>query len=127
MEFRDSWGHIQIDGLAAARATDPAKATTYIDDCVQGTMAILWSDYVESLNLGWGHRVSINQLIDMVEAIAGVRLRRRYLLDAPKGVHGRNSDNTLTESILGWTPQTPLEVGLEQTYRWIYHEMTSGE
>ena len=77
----------------------------------------------EPLNLGSDQLVTINQLVDIVEAIAGVRLRRRYLLDAPKGVRGRNSDNTLIRERLGWAPSLTLEDGLEETYRWIHEQM----
>jgi nucleoside-diphosphate-sugar epimerase len=69
--------------------------------------------------------VTINQLVDIVEDIAGVRLQRRYNLDAPKGVRGRNSDNTLIKERLGWEPSIPLAVGLEKTYAWIYDEMAA--
>jgi GDP-D-mannose 3',5'-epimerase len=69
--------------------------------------------------------VTINQLVDAVEEIVGVRLKRRYDLDAPKGVRGRNSDNTLILERLGWEPNIPLSVGLEKTYAWIYDELTA--
>jgi nucleoside-diphosphate-sugar epimerase len=67
--------------------------------------------------------VSINQLVDIVENIAGVKLTRSYNLSAPKGVNGRNSDNTRIEQLLNWEPRIRLEDGLEKTYRWIYDEM----
>jgi GDP-D-mannose 3', 5'-epimerase len=67
--------------------------------------------------------VTINQLVDTVEEIAGVKLKRRYNLDAPKGVRGRNSDNTLILERLGWEPGTPLAVGLEKTYTWIHNQL----
>ena len=67
--------------------------------------------------------MTINQLVDIVEGIAGVKLTPHYHLDAPQGVHGRNSDNTLIKQRLGWAPSTPLEAGLERTYRWIYDQM----
>jgi len=68
--------------------------------------------------------VSINQLVDIAEEIAGIKLKRSYKLDAPKGVNGRNSDNTLIQNLFGWEPNTPLRAGLEKTYRWIYDEYT---
>jgi len=68
--------------------------------------------------------VSINQLVDMAEDIAGIKLERRYKLDAPKGVNGRSSDNTMISERLGWAPSVPLRTGLEATYRWIHDEMT---
>jgi GDP-D-mannose 3',5'-epimerase len=70
--------------------------------------------------------VTINQLVDIVEAIGRVKLRRVYNLSAPKGVRGRNSDNTLINERLGWAPAITLEDGLEKTYRWIYDQMTGG-
>ena len=66
--------------------------------------------------------VTINQLVDMVEGFAGIKLQRRYNLNAPKGVNGRNSDNTLIKKLLDWEPDTSLKTGLEQTYRWIYDQ-----
>ena len=78
------------------------------------------SEETEPLNLGSDRLVTINQLVDIVEAIGGVKLQRVYNLSAPKGVRGRNSDNTLIAERPGWTPAISLEIGLEQTYRWIY-------
>ena len=83
------------------------------------------SDSTEPLNLGSDQLVTINQLVDIVESIAGVKRRRRYNLDAPKGVRGRNSDNTLIQSSLGWVPVISLEDGLEKTYQWIYDQIPS--
>jgi GDP-D-mannose 3', 5'-epimerase len=102
------------------------RSFMYIDDCIIGTRMIFRSDEAEPLNLGSDRLVTINQLVDIIEAIAGVRLKRTYNLSAPKGVRGRNSDNTLITERLGWAPGTPLEVGLEQTYRWIYDQMRAG-
>lgn len=67
--------------------------------------------------------VSVNQLVDIVEDIAGVKLKRRYQLDAPNGVRGRNSDNTLIRDVLGWAPSISLRDGMEQTYRWVYDQV----
>ena len=78
----------------------------------------------EPLNVGSDQLVTINQLVDLVERIAGVMLTRRYKLDAPKGVRGRNSDNTLIRERLGWAPSVPLEEGLRRTYYWIHEQMT---
>jgi nucleoside-diphosphate-sugar epimerase len=86
---------------------------------------ILKGDFVEPLNLGSSELVSINRLVDLAEEIGGVQLKRRYNLSAPKGVNGRNSDNTLIKKIFGWEPSTRLRDGLERTYRWIYDQMTS--
>ena len=95
----------------------------YIDDCLNGTQAILASDILEPINLGSSELVSINQLVDIVEDIAGIKLKRSYNLKAPKGVNGRNSDNTLIKKLLGWEPGIRLRDGLEKTYRWIYDQM----
>jgi nucleoside-diphosphate-sugar epimerase len=86
---------------------------------------ILEGDYAEPMNLGSSELVTINQLVDLAEDIAGLKLKRRYNLSAPKGVNGRNSDNTLIRSIFDWEPSTRLRDGLERTYRWIYGQMTS--
>jgi nucleoside-diphosphate-sugar epimerase len=96
----------------------------WIDDCVRGTQMIMHGDYVEPLNLGSSELVSINQLVDIVEDIAGVKLKRRYNLEAPKGVNGRNSDNTLIQKVFGWEPSTQLRDGLERTYQWIYDQLS---
>ena len=94
----------------------------YIDDCLKGTQAIMDNDIQEPINLGSSELVTINQLVDIVEDIAGVQLERRYNLDAPKGVNGRNSDNTLIQKYLGWEPGIKLRDGMEKTYAWIYDE-----
>ncbi|OAI41373.1 NAD-dependent dehydratase [Verrucomicrobia bacterium SCGC AG-212-E04] len=101
------------------------RSFQYIDDCVHGTMAIMGSDVSEPLNLGSSELVTINQLVEIAEHIAGIKLERKYKLDAPQGVNGRNSDNTLIRAKLGWEPSIPLRVGLEKTYRWIYDQMKS--
>jgi nucleoside-diphosphate-sugar epimerase len=82
------------------------------------------SDITEPINLGSNELVTINQLVDIVEEIAGTRLERRYKLDAPKGVRGRNSDNTLIREKLEWAPGTPLRDGMKRTYDWIREQMT---
>ena len=97
----------------------------YIDDCVKGTKDILASDIDEPINLGSNELVTINQLVDLVEEIGEVKLKRSYNLKAPKGVRGRNSDNTLINKYLGWEPSTRLRDGLEKTYRWIYDQMNA--
>ncbi len=103
------------------------RSFMYIDDCLKGVETILASDIIEPLNLGSSELVSINQLVDIVEGIAGVKLKRSYNLKAPKGVNGRNSDNTLIKKYLGWEPGIRLRDGLEKTYNWIYGEMTKGK
>ncbi len=102
---------------------EQTRSFTNIDDCLHGMHLIMECDVAEPLNLGSNECVSINQLVDMVEDIAGVRLARRYDPTAPAGVNGRNSDNSRIQAVLGWQPSTPLAAGLEATYRWIYDQM----
>jgi GDP-D-mannose 3',5'-epimerase len=106
---------------------EQTRSFMYIDDCTEGTIRLAESDIIEPLNIGSDELVSINRLVDIVEEIAGVRLNRSYQLDAPKGVRGRNSDNTLIKKLMNWAPSIRLEDGMEKTYRWIYDEMTSGK
>src|SRR5436190_4740969 len=103
------------------------RSFMYIDDCTEGTLKLAHSDIIQPLNIGSDELVSINRLVDIVEKIAGVTLKRKYKLDAPKGVRGRNSDNTLIKKLMGWAPSIRLEDGMEKTYRWIHDEMTSGK
>lgn len=98
------------------------RSFMYIDDCVKGIDMITHSDVVEPMNLGSSELVSINQLVDIAEAIAGIKLKRSYRRDAPRGVAGRNSDNSMILNRLGWEPSTRLRDGVERTYRWIYDE-----
>jgi GDP-D-mannose 3', 5'-epimerase len=104
---------------------EQTRSFMYVDDCLLGTTMIMESGILDPINLGSSELVSINQLVDTVEEIAGVRLKRLYNLDAPKGVRGRNSDNTLILERLGWEPTTPLAVGLEKTFTWIYDELAA--
>jgi nucleoside-diphosphate-sugar epimerase len=99
------------------------RSFMYIDDCVKGTQLIMDSKIEEPINLGSDELVSINQLVDIVEEIAGVTLKRTYDPNAPKGVRGRNSDNTLITKYLGWAPDTKLRDGMEKTYAWIYDQI----
>ena len=102
---------------------EQTRSFMYIDDCLMGTKLIMQSDVHEPLNLGSDELVSINQLVDIVESFAGVKLTRRYNLSAPKGVNGRNSDNTLIRAKLGWEPSIKLREGLQKTYQWIEGQM----
>jgi GDP-D-mannose 3', 5'-epimerase len=102
------------------------RSFMYIDDCTKGTVAIAASDIREPINLGSSELVTINQLVDIVEDIAGVKLERRYKLDAPKGVNGRNSDNTKIQQYLGWEPSIRLKDGMAKTYEWIESQMLVG-
>ncbi len=98
------------------------RSFMYIDDCIHGIKAITASDIIDPINLGSSEMVSINQLVDIAEAIAGVRLKRHYKLDAPKGVNGRNSDNTLIKALMNWEPSIPLRDGMAKTYAWIHEQ-----
>ena len=103
------------------------RSFMYIDDCVKGTRSILESDITVPINLGSSELVTINQLVDIVEEIAGIRLKRSYNLSAPKGVNGRNSDNTLIQQLLGWEPSIRLREGMARTYAWIESQMVSAQ
>ncbi|ADP69317.1 NAD-dependent epimerase/dehydratase [Rhodomicrobium vannielii ATCC 17100] len=102
---------------------EQTRSFMYITDCIDGIFDITNSGIEYPINLGSSELVSINQLVDIVESIASVRLDRRYNLDAPKGVRGRNSDNTLIRKELNWEPSVKLRDGMEKTYRWIWDEM----
>jgi nucleoside-diphosphate-sugar epimerase len=101
---------------------EQTRSFMYIDDCLKGSQLVMHSDITEPINVGSSQLVTINELVDIAEEIAGIKLRRRYNLDAPKGVRGRNSDNTMILERLGWEPRIRLEEGLEKTYRWIYDQ-----
>ncbi len=103
------------------------RSFMFIDDCIKGIDLIMESEIHEPINLGSSEAVTINQLVDLVEEIAGIKLQRNYDLSAPKGVNGRNSDNTLIQKYLNWEPSTPLRTGLETTYRWIYDQYLARE
>ena len=104
----DVWG----DGLQT-------RSYCYIDDCVEGIVRLMRSEHREPLNLGQDRLITINELVDMVAAIAGKRVERRHDLAAPQGVRGRNSDNSKLREVLGWEPQITLEEGMRRTYSWI--------
>jgi len=103
------------------------RSFMYIDDCIKGVNLIMDSDILEPINLGSSEAVTINRLVDLAEEIAGIKLKRRYDLSAPKGVNGRNSDNTLIQKYLHWEPSTALRTGLEHTYKWIYDQYLARE
>lgn len=102
---------------------EQSRSFTYIDDAVEGTQRLMSSNHAQPLNIGSEQQVTINELVTLVESIAGVKLVRRHVFNAPQGVRGRNSDNTAIEAALHWSPKTPLRVGLERTYRWIYDQI----
>jgi nucleoside-diphosphate-sugar epimerase len=101
------------------------RSYCFIDDCVEGIYRLMRSDFREPLNLGQDRMISINELVDMVAAIASKRVHRRHDLTAPQGVRGRNSDNTKLRLVLGWEPQISLEEGLTRTYHWIRAQLAS--
>lgn len=103
------------------------RSFMFIDDCIKGILDIMYSNISEPINLGSSEMVSINGLVDIVEEIAGYRLERKYDPDAPKGVRGRNSENTLIRKYLGWEPSIPLRVGMKKTYDWIEEQITQGK
>jgi GDP-D-mannose 3', 5'-epimerase len=108
------------------------RSFQYIDDCLKGIDLIMHCDdlIATPINLGSSEMVSINELVSKVEKIAGVKLERRYKLDAPRGVAGRNSDNTFIRKVLNWEPDTPLDAGLSSTYQWIekqFHDRKRGK
>src|SRR5580700_6460628 len=98
---------------------EQTRSFMYVDDCVEGLIRIMASDYREALNLGTDELVSINQLVEMVASAAGKRINKRHNLSGPQGVRGRNSDNSRTREVLGWEPSISLHHGLAITYRWI--------
>ena len=103
------------------------RSFMFIDDCIKGVDLIMNSDILEPINLGSSESVTINQLVDLAEEIAGIKLKRNYDLSAPKGVNGRNSDNTLINKYLNWEPNVSLRSGLEKTYRWIHDQYMARE
>ena len=102
------------------------RSFMYIDDCIKGIDMIMHCDdlIATPINLGSSELVSINDLVSLVEEIGGVKLERKYDLDAPRGVAGRNSDNTFIKQVLNWEPNTPLREGLTKTYAWIEQQYT---
>ena len=104
---------------------EQTRSFMYIDDCVRGSQEILAGDNVEPVNLGSAELVSINQMVDILEDIAGISVKREHDLTAPQGVRGRNSDNTMFREIYGWEPSISLHDGLEKTYAWIHDQLVA--
>lgn len=121
IETKNSGNH-EINIWGDGRQT---RSFMFIDDCIEGTLRIMYSHISEPVNLGSSELVTINRLVDIAEEIADIRLKRTYDLNAPKGVNGRNSDNTLILNHLGWEPSIRLRDGLEKTYRSIEKEMNA--
>jgi GDP-D-mannose 3',5'-epimerase len=105
---------------------EQTRSFMYIDDCLVGTKKLFSSNNSDVFNIGSEEQVSINQMIEIIEEIAGINLKKNYLLDKPLGVRGRSSDNTLVREKLNWDTEISLKDGLEKTYRWIYDQITSG-
>jgi GDP-D-mannose 3', 5'-epimerase len=99
------------------------RSFMYIDDTIEGLFRLMESDVREPINLGSSQLITIDRLVEIAETIAEVRLERTYVLDAPQGVRGRNSDNTKILALLDWEPSTAIETGLVPTYDWIRAEM----
>jgi GDP-D-mannose 3',5'-epimerase len=106
---------------------EQTRSFTYIEDCIEGTLRLMESDVRDPLNIGSDQMVTINQVVDILEGIAGIRLDRKYDLEAPKGVRGRNSDNENITRLLSWAPSITLEEGLLQTYRWVEEQVTKSQ
>ena len=106
---------------------EQTRSFMYVDDCIEGTVRLFASDHATPINIGSSELVTINEMVSICESFADVTLKRTYVLDAPQGVRGRNSDNTTISATLGWEPSTSLVEGLEITYRWIYDQLVSGK
>ena len=100
------------------------RSFMFIDDCINGMLKIFFSNYSDPINLGSSERVSINQMIKIIEKVSGFNVKKKYLLNKPKGVRGRSSDNSLIKKILKWEPNIKLKIGLKHTYNWIYQELS---
>jgi GDP-D-mannose 3', 5'-epimerase len=105
---------------------EQTRSFMYVDDCVEGTLRVSAGESARSVNVGSSELVSINQMVSIVEEIAGITVKRSYKLDAPTGVRGRNSDNTMLREIYNWEPSIRLSDGLERTYRWIFDQLSGG-
>jgi GDP-D-mannose 3',5'-epimerase len=108
------------------------RSFMYISDCVFGIDQIMHCDKLIAtpINLGSSELIEINHLVSLAEEIGGVKLERHYDLSAPRGVAGRNSDNTFIQEMLGWEPKTPFRDGLVKTYAWIesqYNDRKAGK
>ncbi|QYJ03923.1 NAD-dependent epimerase/dehydratase family protein [Nocardioides panacisoli] len=102
---------------------EQTRSFMYVDDCVKGSQLVLAGNSPEPVNVGSSELVTINQLYSIVEDIAGITCERHYQLDAPQGVRGRNSDNTMIQQVYGWEPSISLRDGMERTYRWIHEQV----
>lgn len=103
---------------------EQSRSFTYIDDTINGIKLLMGSEFRDPLNLGSSEMVTINQLVEIIEDIASIKVKRNYNLAAPLGVRGRNSDNTLIKELFDWEPGVKLYEGLTTTYNWIYDELS---
>jgi len=103
------------------------RSYCYIDDCVEGTILLMESDYNRPLNIGSDRLVTIDELADIIIRISGKKIAKKHNLNAPQGVRGRNSDNTRLHQVLNWEPKVSLEEGLRRTYEWIALQISSGK
>jgi nucleoside-diphosphate-sugar epimerase len=106
---------------------EQTRSFMFIDDCIEGTKKIFSSNFNDVYNLGSSEQVSINQMIKLIENIAKYQVKKKYLLDKPKGVRGRSSDNTKIIQDIGWEPTIALKEGLQKTYKWIFDSLASGD
>ena len=104
---------------------EQTRSFLYIDDCIEATMSVFNSNFTDVFNIGSEEQVSINQMIDKIEEIAGFKIERNYDISKPKGVRGRSSDNSLINSKINWSPKFSLKDGLEKTYSWIYNSIVN--
>ena len=104
---------------------EQTRSFTYIEDCIEGSIMLMNSDVREPLNVGSSEMVSINSMVEIIESIAEVELERKYNLEAPKGVRGRNSDNTRIQNLLNWQPSISLSAGLSETYKWVEEQVNT--
>ena len=105
---------------------EQTRSFLYIDDCIIGTKKVFNSNYSDVFNIGSEQQVTVNQMIEIIEEIAGYNVKKKYQLDKPKGVRGRSSDNSFVNKKIGWDPVFSLKEGLIKTYNWIYEEIVSG-
>ncbi len=120
----------KINGFNEIEVWGDGKQTRsfmFIDDCIEGTKKIFNSDSSQVYNLGSDEQVSINQMIEIIEDISNYKVNKKYLLDKPKGVRGRSSDNTKIKNDFKWSPNIKLITGLEKTYKWIFDQIKSGD
>jgi GDP-D-mannose 3', 5'-epimerase len=115
-----------IDTIDVWGDGEQTRSFMYIDDCLIGTKKLFLSDSSDVYNIGSEEQVSINQMIEIIENIAGVTLKKNYLLDKPLGVRGRSSDNSLIRDKIQWDTEVSLKNGLEKTFKWIFDQITSG-